>query len=262
VMIEFFFAPHYIGVASLPTMDHRLGGAVSARRDKAHDMQSPAARAVLGRVIEHYGLPVCCMAFPTATGMNVTGNYGVHVEFVEHPVDGKNILFHGVDRKLPIIIYDALNDARYCHDPLVAGPPYVRFFIGVPIILHPNIRMGTLCLMDTEPRTFYPLQECHFAMQAAEEIAQALGEAGGKPTHFEFSLETLGAVPTLSRLPTIGCSMDDSSASASTPEVNSLPTMACSTDDVACSTDDGSASTSQVSPEDTPRCSNSLMMES
>jgi len=189
------------------------------------------AKAAVGKIIEHYGLPACCMAFETPTGMSIQGNYGITAKFVEHPVGGTSILFHGVDRNLPIIIYDALNDARYCNDPLVVGPPHVRFFIGVPIMLSRTMRIGTLCLMDTEPRTFYSLQECRFAMQATKEMAQilgeavsqCLGEAGHASAHLAFTFDTLGTIPTFDNLPMMSCSTEDGS-SASTSQVIPLST--------------------------------------
>merc|ERR1711956_131736 len=93
----------------------------------------------------------------------------------------------------------------------------VRFFIGVPIMLSPTVRVGTLCLMDTEPRNFYSLQDCHFAMQSTEEIAQCLGEASRTSAHFAITLDTLGTLPTLSTLPPMSCSSSTNSSPVSTP---------------------------------------------
>mmetsp|Transcript_50448 Transcript_50448/g.100385 ORF Transcript_50448/g.100385 Transcript_50448/m.100385 type:complete len:218 (+) Transcript_50448:49-702(+) len=182
-------------------------------------IKASAARAAFVKTIEHYDFPACCLAFATPLGMKLTGRHGIDVSFVEHPVDKKSILFHGVNRNLPIIIYDALKDERYCHDALVVGPPYARFFIVVPIMLSQHTCIGTLCLMDTKPRTFYSLQDCRFAMHAAEEIARCVGEASCTPSHLPHALQTFGPFLTLSRLPQMTCSMADTLAS--TPEVGS-----------------------------------------
>jgi len=103
-----------------------------------------------------------------AAEMRLKGRHGIDVNLVEHLANRKSILFDGVDNNLPIIIYDALKDARYCHDALVVRLPSARFFIGVPIMLSRKTCFGILCLMDTKPRTFYSLHDCRFAMQAAE----------------------------------------------------------------------------------------------
>jgi len=190
---------------------------------QTHNNWSTAVRAVLGKIIEHYGLPACCLAFETPVGISIKGNYGIDAKFVEHPVGGKSILFHGVDRELPIIIYDALKDVRYCHDPLVEGPPYLRFFIGVPIRLSSTKSVGTLCLMDTEPKTFYSLDDCHFAMQSTKEIAQCLDETNRMSRDFALTLDTLDTIPSRSSLPTMVCSTDGSSTSTPQESPASTP---------------------------------------
>jgi diguanylate cyclase (GGDEF)-like protein/PAS domain S-box-containing protein len=52
-----------------------------------------------------------------------------------------------------LIIEDATKDPRFAQNPLVTGKPGIRFYAGVPLILRPGIRLGTLCLIDTVPRT-------------------------------------------------------------------------------------------------------------
>jgi len=131
--------------------------------------QAMAIKTILGRVINHYDFPSCCLALQAPAGMIITGNYEVDAKYVEHPASSQSILLHDVCRPLPIIIYDASNDARFCHDPLVVGPPFVQLFIGVPILLSPITCIGTLCLMHDEPREFFSLNDCQYAMQAAQE---------------------------------------------------------------------------------------------
>lgn len=50
-------------------------------------------------------------------------------------------------------IPDTLNDARFRHHRLVRDPPGIRFYAGVPLRGPADEPVGTLCVLDTAPRT-------------------------------------------------------------------------------------------------------------
>ncbi len=51
-----------------------------------------------------------------------------------------------------MVIPDAALDDRFAENPLVTGDPFIRFYAGVPLIAREGYRLGTLCVLDTEPR--------------------------------------------------------------------------------------------------------------
>ncbi|OIH98241.1 MULTISPECIES: PP2C family protein-serine/threonine phosphatase [unclassified Curtobacterium] len=54
----------------------------------------------------------------------------------------------------PVLVPDARVDARYSDMPMVVEDPNVRFYAGVPLrIGDDHVKVGTLCLIDPEPRT-------------------------------------------------------------------------------------------------------------
>jgi diguanylate cyclase (GGDEF)-like protein/PAS domain S-box-containing protein len=50
------------------------------------------------------------------------------------------------------IVQDALSDGRFSTNPLVNAEPPIRFYAGMPMHTAEGHPVGTLCVMDTEPR--------------------------------------------------------------------------------------------------------------
>lgn len=59
----------------------------------------------------------------------------------------------------PLIVHNALDDARFRDNPLVQGAPNIRFYAGAPLILHGEVRLGTLCAIDTKSRVLSDQQQ-------------------------------------------------------------------------------------------------------
>jgi phosphoribosyl 1,2-cyclic phosphodiesterase/CheY-like chemotaxis protein len=60
---------------------------------------------------------------------------------------------HVVYNREPMIVPDALQDVRFADNPLVINEPRIRFYAGYPLMLDDGSCIGTLCLLDTRPRT-------------------------------------------------------------------------------------------------------------
>ncbi len=52
----------------------------------------------------------------------------------------------------PLIVEDATQDSRFADNPLVVGPPFIRFYAGVPLVSNRGFAIGALCALDTKPR--------------------------------------------------------------------------------------------------------------
>lgn len=75
---------------------------------------------------------------------------------LEHSETARDISFcgHAINGDELFIIPNAISDERFIDNPLVVEAPYIRFYAGYPLKLRPGINIGTLCLLDPQPRVF------------------------------------------------------------------------------------------------------------
>lgn len=64
------------------------------------------------------------------------------ISFCAHAIMQNDILF----------VPDALEDPRFNRNPLVVGPPFIRFYAGKTLVSATGAHIGTVCLIDSKPR--------------------------------------------------------------------------------------------------------------
>ena len=81
---------------------------------------------------------------------------------------------HAILQTDPLIVKDALKDARFADSPLVTRTPHIRFYAGFPLTSPEGFTLGTLCAIDRKPRQLSLEQKK--AMQALSRQVIALLE--------------------------------------------------------------------------------------
>ena len=63
---------------------------------------------------------------------------------------------HAIVNDGPLIVENALADDRFSENPMVVDEPQIRAYAGQPITVGDGHRVGTLCVIDVQPREFSP----------------------------------------------------------------------------------------------------------
>lgn len=98
-----------------------------------------------------FGVPVALVSlidadrqwFKSCDGLDVSET-GRDISFCGHAINHDEILY----------VPNTEEDLRFRTNPLVEGEPYIRFYAGAPLIMRPDLRIGTLCIIDRVSREF------------------------------------------------------------------------------------------------------------
>lgn len=111
----------------------------------------PVFDALAAAAAQVCGVPIALVSLVDANRQWFKSNVGLEgvtetpraVAFCDHAIRGEELFEIG----------DARLDARFAANPLVTGRPDIRFYAGAPIVMPGGERIGTVCVIDREPRT-------------------------------------------------------------------------------------------------------------
>lgn len=95
----------------------------------------------------------------------------VGLGFRETPVE-VSICAKAILQQRLFIIADTAQDSCFASNPLVTGPPHVRFYAGALLVTPRSLPLGTLCVLDYQPRELTEQQQTALSTLAAQVMAQ------------------------------------------------------------------------------------------
>jgi diguanylate cyclase (GGDEF)-like protein len=98
-----------------------------------------------------FGVPIALVSlvdenrqwFKSCFGLSVSET-SRDISFCGHAILGNDLF----------IIPDAIEDERFADNPLVLNDPFIRFYAGCPLSAPNGRKLGTLCIIDRQPRSF------------------------------------------------------------------------------------------------------------
>ncbi len=117
-------------------------GILDSEPERAFDLLTGLART-------HFDVPIALISlvdesrqwFKSAPGLGAQGT-------------SRDVAFcaHAILSDRPLVVRNALEDARFADNPLVCDDPKIRFYAGAPLITSDGFRVGTFCIIDVVPR--------------------------------------------------------------------------------------------------------------
>jgi PAS domain S-box-containing protein len=95
-------------------------------------------------------VPISLISFVTTGRQWFKASHGLAVK--ETPLD-VSICSHAILQNELFVVPDTTKDPRFQENPLVTGEPHLRFYAGALLETPEGLPLGTICVLDSEPRT-------------------------------------------------------------------------------------------------------------
>mmetsp|Transcript_17777 Transcript_17777/g.33751 ORF Transcript_17777/g.33751 Transcript_17777/m.33751 type:complete len:584 (-) Transcript_17777:88-1839(-) len=127
---------------------------------------------ITARAQKAFGVPMCMISL-----VDLGRQWFLSKQGLDAPETPRNISFctHAIQSKLDVFeVTDATQDERFKENPLVTGPPYVKYYVGAPLVSPEGYKIGTLCLVDRKPHDPLTVEQRESLKSMADKAVQTL----------------------------------------------------------------------------------------
>ena len=121
------------------------------RYDVLDTAAEPAFDRITSLVKTILNVPICAVSLVDANRQWFKSCVGLDVSETAREI---SFCAHTIQARAPMNVGDATIDARFSTNPLVTGTPFIRSYLGIPLSSPDGYNLGSLCAIDTKPRTF------------------------------------------------------------------------------------------------------------
>jgi len=116
-------------------------------------------------------VPIAAVSILDAQRQIFKASYGLDIRGTERSIAFCN---HTIRQNKIFEVSDAKADRRFRRNPLVESDPHVRFYAGVPLVATGGQKLGTLCVIDREPKVLSNLQR-ELLMTLSSSVMEYIG---------------------------------------------------------------------------------------
>ncbi|SDB92712.1 ATP-binding response regulator [Paraburkholderia lycopersici] len=130
-----------------------------------------------------FDVPVCIVSLRGRDAQWFKAKVGIEIDTM--PGDG-SFCEAALAQSDFFLVEDTLLDRNFASHPLVTGEEGIRFYAGTPLEIEPDLKIGTLCVLDRKPRLFGQSEQemlRNFGALVIEELRLQIREI-----HFEVEL--------------------------------------------------------------------------
>lgn len=139
----------------------------------------PEFDEIVKRAAERFQVPIALISLVDAHRQWFKAKVGI--EASETP---RSLSFcaHAIEDSGVMVVSDATLDERFRSNSLVTGDPGIRFYAGAPVIAEDGSKLGTICVIDRNPRKEFDDCEKEDLRRLSEELTQLLICRKGTPS--------------------------------------------------------------------------------